>query len=166
MGRDVLVLCWPRSSPAFPLGTSTLGWQRDDAVLLPHLLPPASCSRRGWGVPARSGALARMQPRSAVECRSSTGFNLLLHAPPPDLLPLLLGGSPGSDLTVTTTFMSCRLGKGCEGKHFLHPLCVTHQGNCWPSVPTFGSWCMQHPQLCVLSLPYSAFKTGGEDVQL
>lgn len=88
--------------------------------------------------------------RTGVDSRSTTGFHLLLHAPPPDLLPRLFGGSPGSDLTVTTTFISCSLGKWCKGKYFLHPLHITYQGNCWINFLVFAFWCMQPLQYYAL----------------
>lgn len=63
------------------------------------------------------------------------------------------GGSPGSDLTVMTTFISCSLAKWCKGKYFLHPLHTTYQGSCWIAFLVFGFWCMQ-PLQC-----YALFST-------
>lgn len=61
---------------------------------------------------ARAFALAQVLLGTGVDIRSTTGFHLLLHVPPPlDLLPQLFGGSPGSGLTVTATFISCSVGK-------------------------------------------------------
>lgn len=130
-GKDVQVLCQPQDclcwlSPVLPSGAGSPGLAEGWAVLLFLLLPWWNCC--GQGVSALSNALAPVLFRTAVGIRSTTGFHLLLHVPPLHLLPWLFGGSPGSDLRVTATFISCSLGKWCNGKRFLHPLHVTYLG--------------------------------------
>lgn len=131
-GRDVQVLCQPPGclcwlSPMHPSGAGSPRLAEGWAVLLFLLLPRGWWTWCGQGVSAQSGALAQALFRTAVDIRSTTGFHLLLHVPPLDLLPQLFGGSPGSDLTATATFIGCSLDKRCKGKRFLHPLHITYQ---------------------------------------
>lgn len=141
-------ICWCSASPTLPQAAP--GWWRHNTLLLSPLIPRGWGNWCGCGVSAQGGASAQMRSRTGVDSRSTTGFHPLLHAPPPDLLPRLFGVSPGSDLTVTTTFISCSLGEWCKGKHFLHPLHITYQGNCWISLLVFGFWCLQPLQYYAL----------------
>lgn len=113
--------------PVLVISSAALGWQRDGLCPCSFSFPTAWWNWCGQGAPAQSGALAQVLFRAGVDIRSTTGFHLLLRVPPLDLLPRLFGGSPGSDLTVTATFISCSLGKWCKGKRFLHPLHITYQ---------------------------------------
>lgn len=131
-GRGVQVFCQPQGclcwlSPVHPSGAGSPRLAEGWAVLLLLLLPRGWWTWCGQGVSAQSGALAQVLVRTAVDIRSTTGFHLLLHVPPLDLLPQLFGGSPGSDLTATATFIGCSLGKRCKGKRFLHSLHITYQ---------------------------------------
>lgn len=110
-------MCWGSARPTLPraaaLSPCYAAVSGNGAELPSPLLPPTWWQQ--LRCLCRNGTLAPTQPSSAVQRRSTTGFNLLPHAPPPALLPLLFGGSPGSDLTVTTTFISCSLGKWWKG---------------------------------------------------
>lgn len=152
-------ICWCSASPTLPQGC--LHWLSPlvpsragspGAVEEQHCAPVSPPSPRLMQlVWSRCLCPKRCFGTNAVQnwCGQQE-HNWLSSAPPPDLLPWLLGGSPGSILTVTTAFISCSLGKWCKGKHFLHSLRITHQGSCWISFLVLRFWCMQPLQYYAL----------------